>query len=162
MGWTKWPATYTRYFALGMQLSPAFQSLFSFHLKCIYARKNKTTTKQQQKQNKTKQNKTTTTTTNRKKKKKCTSQVERSRVTQVLHTQLHDLLLYSACMYIRASDEKIDNFKICYARTRYLSKIHKSQTIIPRAAKLRICTQFVLGLNVLGVKKWAKFGSSEF
>ena len=35
---TKWPATYTRYFALGVQLSPALQSPFSFHLGCGYAR----------------------------------------------------------------------------------------------------------------------------
>ena len=32
----KGPATYTRYFALGMQLSPALQSLFSFHIGCGY------------------------------------------------------------------------------------------------------------------------------
>ena len=36
----KGPATYTRYFALEMQLSPALQSLVSFHLGCVYARKN--------------------------------------------------------------------------------------------------------------------------
>ena len=37
-----WPASYTRYFALGMQLSPALQSPFSFHLGCGYnARKKK-------------------------------------------------------------------------------------------------------------------------
>ena len=35
----KGPATYTRYFALGMQLSPALQSPFSFHLGCGYPRK---------------------------------------------------------------------------------------------------------------------------
>ena len=35
----KGPATYTRYFALGMQLSPALQSPFSFHLECGYAPK---------------------------------------------------------------------------------------------------------------------------
>ena len=34
-------ATYTWYFALGMQLSPALQSPFSFHLGCGYARKKK-------------------------------------------------------------------------------------------------------------------------
>jgi len=39
MGRTKWPATYTRYFALGTQLSLALQLLFSFHLGCGYARK---------------------------------------------------------------------------------------------------------------------------
>ena len=39
MGRTKRPATYSRYFALGMQLSPALQSPFSFHLGCGYARK---------------------------------------------------------------------------------------------------------------------------
>ena len=39
MGRTKWPATYTQYFALGMQLPPALQSLFSFHLECGHARK---------------------------------------------------------------------------------------------------------------------------
>ena len=33
-----WPATYTRYFALGMHLPPTLQSLFSFHLGCSYAR----------------------------------------------------------------------------------------------------------------------------
>ena len=33
----KGPATYTRYFALGMQLSPVLQSPFSFHLGCSYA-----------------------------------------------------------------------------------------------------------------------------
>ena len=49
MGRTKWPATYTLNFALGMQLSPALQSLFSFHLWCSYACK------------KTKQNKKKTT-----------------------------------------------------------------------------------------------------
>ena len=32
----KGPASYTRYFALGMQLSPALQSPFSFHLGCGY------------------------------------------------------------------------------------------------------------------------------
>jgi len=38
----KGPATYTRYFALGMHLSPALQSPFSFHLGCGYgARKKK-------------------------------------------------------------------------------------------------------------------------
>ena len=38
----KGPASYTRYFALGMHLSPALQSLFSFHLGCGYdARKKK-------------------------------------------------------------------------------------------------------------------------
>ena len=38
----KGPASYTRYFALGMQLSPALQSPFSFHLGCGYdARKKK-------------------------------------------------------------------------------------------------------------------------
>ena len=37
----KGPATYTRYFALGMQLSPALQSPVSFHLGCVYARKKK-------------------------------------------------------------------------------------------------------------------------
>ena len=37
----KGPATYTRYFALGMQSSPALQLLFSFHLGCGYARKKK-------------------------------------------------------------------------------------------------------------------------
>ena len=38
----KAPASYTRYFALGMQLSPALQSPFSFHLGCGYdARKKK-------------------------------------------------------------------------------------------------------------------------
>ena len=41
MGRTKWPATYTWYFVLGMQLSPALQSLFSFHLGCSYAQKKK-------------------------------------------------------------------------------------------------------------------------
>jgi len=41
MGRTKWPATYTRYFELGMQLSPALQSPFSFHLGCVFARNNK-------------------------------------------------------------------------------------------------------------------------
>ena len=35
----KGPVTYNRYFALGMQLSPALQSPFSFHLGCGYARK---------------------------------------------------------------------------------------------------------------------------
>jgi len=39
MGRMKWAATYTRYLALGMQLPPALQSLFSFHLGCGYARK---------------------------------------------------------------------------------------------------------------------------
>ena len=39
MGRTKGPATYTRYFVLGMQLSPALQAPFSFHLGCGYARK---------------------------------------------------------------------------------------------------------------------------
>ena len=38
----KGPASYTRYFALGMHLSPALQSPFSFHLGCGYdARKKK-------------------------------------------------------------------------------------------------------------------------
>ena len=37
----KGPATYTRYFALRMHLSPALQSPFSFHLGCDYARKKK-------------------------------------------------------------------------------------------------------------------------
>ena len=32
----KGPASYTRYFALGMHLSPALQSPFSFHLGCGY------------------------------------------------------------------------------------------------------------------------------
>ena len=43
MGRMKWPATYTRYSALGMQLSPGvvLQSPFSFHLGCGYARKKK-------------------------------------------------------------------------------------------------------------------------
>ena len=41
MGRTKWPATYTQYFELGMQLSPALQSHFSFHLGCGYARNKK-------------------------------------------------------------------------------------------------------------------------
>ena len=36
----KWPATYTWYFPLGMQLPPALQSLVSFHLGCSYARNN--------------------------------------------------------------------------------------------------------------------------
>jgi len=36
MGRAKWPTTYTRYFELGMQLSPALQSLFPFHLGCDY------------------------------------------------------------------------------------------------------------------------------
>ena len=40
---TKWPATYTWYLALTMQLSPALQSLFSFHLGCGYAGKKKMT-----------------------------------------------------------------------------------------------------------------------
>ena len=39
-GKMKWPATYTRYSALGMQLSPALKSPFSFHLGCGFARKN--------------------------------------------------------------------------------------------------------------------------
>ena len=34
--------TYTRYFALRMQLPPAPQSSFSFHLGCVYAQKQKT------------------------------------------------------------------------------------------------------------------------
>ena len=38
----KGPASYTRYFALGMHLSPALQSPFSFQLGCGYdARKKK-------------------------------------------------------------------------------------------------------------------------
>ena len=37
----KGPATYTRYFALGMHLSPALQSPFSFHLGCGYDARNK-------------------------------------------------------------------------------------------------------------------------
>ena len=38
----KGPASYTRYFALGMHLFPALQSPFSFHLGCGYdARKKK-------------------------------------------------------------------------------------------------------------------------
>ena len=49
MGRMKWPATYTRYLALGMQLSPALQSPFSFHLGCGYARKNKQKKKKQSK-----------------------------------------------------------------------------------------------------------------
>ena len=36
-------AIYTRQFALGMQLSPALQSPFSFHLECGYTQKNKQT-----------------------------------------------------------------------------------------------------------------------
>jgi len=32
----KGPATYTQYFALGLELSPALQSPFSFHLGCGY------------------------------------------------------------------------------------------------------------------------------
>ena len=43
MGRTKWPATYTRHFALGIQLPPALQSPFSFHLGCGYAQKKKIT-----------------------------------------------------------------------------------------------------------------------
>ena len=35
MGRRKWPATYTQYFALGMQLPPALQSRFSFHLSAV-------------------------------------------------------------------------------------------------------------------------------
>ena len=34
MGRTKWPATYTQYFPLGMRLPPGLQSPFSFHLGC--------------------------------------------------------------------------------------------------------------------------------
>ena len=41
MSSTKWPTTYTRYFVLWMQLPPAPQSPFSFHLGCGYARKKK-------------------------------------------------------------------------------------------------------------------------
>ena len=41
MAWTKWPAIYTQYFALGMQLPPALQSPFSFHFGCAYALKKK-------------------------------------------------------------------------------------------------------------------------
>ena len=37
MGRMKWPATYTRYFALWIQLPPALHSLCSFHLGCDYA-----------------------------------------------------------------------------------------------------------------------------
>ena len=37
MGRMKWPATYTWYFARGMQLSPALQSPVFFHLGCCYA-----------------------------------------------------------------------------------------------------------------------------
>ena len=40
-GRTKWPATYTRYLALGMQLPPALQSPISFHLGCGYTQKKK-------------------------------------------------------------------------------------------------------------------------
>ena len=38
-GRTKWSATYTRYFALGMQLSPALQSPLSFHLGVVMLEK---------------------------------------------------------------------------------------------------------------------------
>ena len=41
MARTKWAATFIQYFALGMQLPPALQSLFSFHLGCGYVRKKK-------------------------------------------------------------------------------------------------------------------------
>ena len=34
MGRMKWPVTYTRYFTLGMELLPALQSPFTFHLWC--------------------------------------------------------------------------------------------------------------------------------
>ena len=47
---TKWPTTYTQYFELGMQLSPALQSLFSFHLGCGYARKKTSKKKTNKKQ----------------------------------------------------------------------------------------------------------------
>ena len=40
----KQPATYTRHFPLWMQLLPAPQSPFSFHLGCGYARKKKNNT----------------------------------------------------------------------------------------------------------------------
>ena len=46
MSSTKWPTTYTRYFALRMQLPPAPQSPFSFRLGCGYARKKKQKKKQ--------------------------------------------------------------------------------------------------------------------
>ena len=38
---TKWPTTYTRYFALWMQLLPEPQSLFSLHLGSSYEKKDK-------------------------------------------------------------------------------------------------------------------------
>ena len=53
---------------------------------------------------------------------------------------------------------KVHQFQICCARTKYLSEIHKSWTIIVKA----IFSQFVLDLKGLSVKNWAIFGSSDF
>ena len=51
-------------------------------------------------------------------------------------TNLERFLVMSPYVGLPTEKSKVHQFQICYARTKYLSEIHKGRTIIVRAAKV--------------------------
>ena len=62
---------------------------------------------------------------------------------------------------VPTENPKVLWFQICCTRTKYLSEMHKKQTVNSWCHRA-IFSQFVLYLKGLSAKNWAQFGSSDF